>query len=199
MASRPACSAHFANRGTPTPDGVPYGSRWSRAKRETTGTTTAPDFPTAAAVAEGIHAAWYLVRDALRGRTPIADIHPVVSRFASDHRLPYVTPSGVGSANGTLASRRLARLRPRCRMGGWRRRRVTSECWGRLGGGRQRFVLERVEDVRERIDRVVVQAHLVVQVRAGGAAGRADVADDVAALHVLSRLGRVARKMAVAG
>src|SRR5947209_1914646 len=35
-----------------------------RAKRETTGTTNAPDFPTAAAVAEGIYAAWYLIRDA---------------------------------------------------------------------------------------------------------------------------------------
>src|SRR3954452_14263340 len=57
--------------------------------------------------------------------------------------------------------------------------------------------LERVEDVRERVDRRVVQAHLVVQVRAGGAAGGTDVADDVAALHVLSRLARVGRKMAV--
>ncbi|MEA2345120.1 MAG: hypothetical protein QOF63_3289 [Thermoanaerobaculia bacterium] len=36
----------------PSPDGDTYGSRWSRAKRETTGTTNAPDFPTAAAVAE---------------------------------------------------------------------------------------------------------------------------------------------------
>jgi hypothetical protein len=52
-----------------TPDGVTDGSRWSRAKRETTGTTNEPDFPTAAAVAEGIHAAWYLIRDGLRGRS----------------------------------------------------------------------------------------------------------------------------------
>jgi hypothetical protein len=44
-------------------------SRWSRAKRETTGTTNAPDFPTAAGVAEGIHSAWYLIRDTLRGRS----------------------------------------------------------------------------------------------------------------------------------
>jgi len=28
----------------------------------------APDFPTAAAVAEGTHAAWYLIRDACRRR-----------------------------------------------------------------------------------------------------------------------------------
>ena len=39
------------------------GRSWSRAKRETTGTTNASDFPTAAAVADWIHAAWYLIRD----------------------------------------------------------------------------------------------------------------------------------------
>jgi len=69
------------------------------AKRETTGTTDAPDFPTAAAVVEGIHAVWYLIRDPWPG----SGFHsqsacPVVSRFARDHRLPYVTPSGVGIA-----------------------------------------------------------------------------------------------------
>jgi len=69
MSSMARGSSHQAATGRiPTPDGVPYGSRWSRAKRETTGTTIATDFPTAAAVAEGIHAALYLIRDALRGR-----------------------------------------------------------------------------------------------------------------------------------
>ncbi|HEV7427240.1 MAG TPA: hypothetical protein VGQ46_12820 [Thermoanaerobaculia bacterium] len=50
------------------PDGGSDGSRWSRAKHETTGGTSASDFPAAAAVADWIHAAWYLIRDALRGR-----------------------------------------------------------------------------------------------------------------------------------
>ena len=46
-----------------TPDGVSYGSRWSERQRATTGTADMPDFSTAAAVAEEIHAAWYLIRD----------------------------------------------------------------------------------------------------------------------------------------
>jgi hypothetical protein len=72
--------------------GGSYGSRWSRGKRETTGLTTRPDFPTAAAVAEGIHAAWYLIRDPGRGQGTIRVDFPVVSRSASDHRLPYESP-----------------------------------------------------------------------------------------------------------
>src|SRR5438105_13639698 len=68
------------------------GRSWSRAKRETTGTTNALDFPTAAAVAEGIHAAWYLIRDALRGRSLYrAYIHRLALRRG--HRLPSVSPS----------------------------------------------------------------------------------------------------------
>src|SRR5436305_4231354 len=47
---------------------------------------------------------------------------------------------------------------------------------------------ERVEDVLERIDRIVVQAHLVMQVRSGRAAGGADVSDDIAALDALAGL-----------
>src|SRR5437868_2901402 len=45
-----------------TPDGVTYGSRWSE-RSERPPEHDAPNFTTAAAVAEGIHAAWYLIRD----------------------------------------------------------------------------------------------------------------------------------------
>src|SRR5258708_32921951 len=58
--------------------------------------------------------------------------------------------------------------------------------------------LERVEDVFERIDRVVVQTNFVVKVWAGGAAGRSDVGDDVAAFDMLAGLSRVRREMPVA-
>src|SRR5436305_8188815 len=37
---------------------------------------------TPAGVTEKIHAAWYLIRDPVRGRTPIARMFPVVARFA---------------------------------------------------------------------------------------------------------------------
>ena len=37
---------------------------------------TRPDFPTAAAVAEGIHAAWYLIRDPCRGRGKTSALIP---------------------------------------------------------------------------------------------------------------------------
>ena len=57
--------------------------------------TSAPDFTTAAAVAEGIRAVLYLIRDTCRCRGFTPTDLPVVSRFARDHRLPYVTPSGV--------------------------------------------------------------------------------------------------------
>jgi len=48
--------------------GVLYGSRWALAKRETTGSTNVTDFPTAAAVADWIHAAWYFITRPRRGR-----------------------------------------------------------------------------------------------------------------------------------
>jgi len=38
------------------------------------------------------------LRDRCRGRKFIRDRVPVVSRYARDHRLPYVTPSGVGTS-----------------------------------------------------------------------------------------------------
>jgi len=60
--------AFAASAARKPPDGGSYGSRWSRAQRETTGNTTRSDFPTAAAVAEKIHAACYLIRDPIRGR-----------------------------------------------------------------------------------------------------------------------------------
>ena len=50
-----------------------------------------------------------------------------------------------------------------------------------------------------RIDRFVVDAGFVVQMRAGGAAGRADAADDVADLDVLADAHVDRRQMAVAG
>ena len=59
-----------------------------RAKRATTGFKTAPDLPTAAAVAERIHAGWYLVRDSCRSRENRRHCVPVVSRFARDHDRP---------------------------------------------------------------------------------------------------------------
>ena len=66
--------------------------------------------------------------------------------------------------------------------------------WRRFSPARQRGGSERVEDVLEGIDRVVVQAHFVVQVGAGGAAGRTDVGDDVAALTCCAGPDRVRRK-----
>jgi len=54
-----------------------------------------PNFTTAAAVAEGIHAAWYLVRDTCRRRENGAVLDSGGRSLRSDHRLPYETPSGV--------------------------------------------------------------------------------------------------------
>ena len=54
--------------------------------------TNARCFPAAAAVAERIHAGWYLVRDSCRSRENGRHCIPVVSRFARGHRLPYVPP-----------------------------------------------------------------------------------------------------------
>src|SRR5207248_9745128 len=89
-----------------TPDGVTYGSRWSRAKRETTGTEYAR-FPTAAAVAEGIHAAWYLIRDALRGRpsTSHVDRWSRASRATTGYppcRHPATVPRSVNLCASTV-------------------------------------------------------------------------------------------------
>src|SRR5690349_13269825 len=70
-----------------------------------------------------------------------------------------------------------------------------------LSGGPAPCVSEslvRVEDVLERIDRVVVHAHFIVKVRTGGAAGGTDVADDVAAFHVLAGADGEAGEVAVA-
>ena len=50
----------------------------------------------------------------------------------------------------------------------------------------------------QRVDQLAVGENFVVQVRAGRAAGRADVADDVAALDVLARLDVERAQMAVA-
>src|SRR6185295_4785921 len=50
----------------------------------------------------------------------------------------------------------------------------------------------------EGIDLIVVQSYFVVQMRAGGTACRADVADHVAALHASARAHREAGKVAVA-
>src|SRR5438067_4059948 len=70
--------------------GDTYGSRWSRAKRETTGYRSRA-YPTAAAVAEGVHDGSNLIRDpagvdqsSVRGSGGCS--------LRSDHRLPYVTP-----------------------------------------------------------------------------------------------------------
>ena len=77
--------------GAKAAGGGPYGSRRSRAKRETAGFTIARWYPTAAAVAEGIHAAWYLIRDA----AGVDDVSRTISgglALRRDHRLPSETP-----------------------------------------------------------------------------------------------------------
>src|SRR5439155_22889194 len=50
----------------------------------------------------------------------------------------------------------------------------------------------------ERIDQLAVGENLVVKMRAGRAAGRSDVADDLAALHGRARLHREGAQVAVA-
>src|SRR5687767_14078935 len=57
-----------------------------------------------------------------------------------------------------------------------------------------RLLREQLQPVEE----TAVCPHLVVQVIAGGAAGRADVADDVAALDLCALLDRVLQQVAVA-
>jgi len=49
-------------RREPSPDGDTDGSRWSRAKRETTGSRTRTIHDRGSGRG-GIHAAWYLIRD----------------------------------------------------------------------------------------------------------------------------------------
>ena len=70
----------------------PFARTRTRAKRETTGFKNVPDFPTAAAVAEGIHAAWYLIRDSCRSRENPRCRDSGGRSLRSDHRLPYETP-----------------------------------------------------------------------------------------------------------
>src|SRR5262249_36096040 len=50
-----------------------------------------------------------------------------------------------------------------------------------------------------RVDRLAIDAGLVVQMRPGGAAGRANLADDLAAVHRLADLDVDAGQVAVAG
>src|SRR5262245_46561341 len=50
-----------------------------------------------------------------------------------------------------------------------------------------------------RVDRLAIDAGLVVQVRAGGATSRADPADDLANVHRLADLDVDARQVSVAG
>ena len=100
-------------------------------KRETTGLTKVPDFPTAAAVAEEIHAGWYLIRDSCRSREIGVIIIPVVSRFARDHRLPYEPPSAGFRADLLM---RLRRMKLASRSG----RTGISHCSIRLRYGRPR-------------------------------------------------------------
>src|SRR5436305_14830383 len=72
--------------------GVSDGSRWSRAKRETTGSANVPRFSTAVAVADGMHAVWYLIRDPA-GVVEKTRPHESGGRsLRSDHRLPSETP-----------------------------------------------------------------------------------------------------------
>src|SRR3954469_24577970 len=57
--------------------------------------------------------------------------------------------------------------------------------------------VSRLREQLQRVDQLPVREDLVVHVRAGGAAGRADEADDVAALELGSRLDVVPAQMAV--
>src|SRR5438067_2855774 len=75
-----------------SPDGDTDGSRWSRAKRETTGSTCGTRIDPGG-VADQIPNGVNSLRDRCRGRKIGPIRNPVVSRFARDHRLPYVTPA----------------------------------------------------------------------------------------------------------
>src|SRR3954453_14752339 len=58
--------------------------------------------------------------------------------------------------------------------------------------------VSRLGEQLQRVDKLPVREDLVVHVRAGGAAGRADEPDDVAALDLGSRLDVVPAQMPVA-
>ena len=51
----------------------------------------------------------------------------------------------------------------------------------------------------QRVDRLAVAAHLIVQVRTGGAAAAADAADDLAALDALAFLHQDSAEMRIPG
>jgi hypothetical protein len=81
---------------TSTPDGVSYGSRWSRAKRETTGFMCGMGFDSGWSRGSNTRRRELNPRPLPRSEN-WGRLNPVVSRFARDHRLPYVSPSGDGS------------------------------------------------------------------------------------------------------
>src|SRR5436190_355417 len=56
-----------------------------------------------------------------------------------------------------------------------------------------------IEEEPSRIDRNTVDAHLVVEVRSGRAAGIADAADQLPALHLLAELHVLLREVGVLG
>src|SRR6202035_6121943 len=76
-----------------------------------------------------------------------------------------------------------------------------------LGGGEEARellageLLSRLHPDRHRVGRLAVDAHLVVEMWAGGASGGADIADDLALAHALSRMqsARHAAHMGVGG
>src|SRR5215475_74815 len=95
-----------------------------------------------------------------------------------------LTDSDVG-----LGARAANARRPKALRCAWRRLVRSGSEAADPDGGTQEFL---------RIDRVAVDAGLVVQVRAGGAPGRADLADDLADAHALALADVDGGEMAVA-
>ena len=89
----PWIRAGLPRSGAKATGGGSYGSRWSRAKHETTGSTNAPRFSDRGSGRGGNSRRLVFDPRPLPGvEENIRPHFPVVSRFASDHRLPYVSP-----------------------------------------------------------------------------------------------------------
>src|SRR6185295_8957342 len=78
-----------------------------------------------------------------------------------------------------------------------RKQRICTECPASAGPGSA--VARPLREQLQRIEEPAVGVHLVVEVVAGGASGRADVADDVATLHFRALLDAEIEEVAVAG
>src|SRR5437660_1376377 len=90
----------------------------------------------------------------------------------------------------TSKCRMFSTRRPGSRYAAWRYRCGAESREPAVGRAFQASLLtiDWLRQQLQRIDQLPVGENLVVQMRAGGSAGRPDVADDVAALDVLSGL-----------